>query len=330
MNRPQDSRILFFFLFFWVLGMAFVYQPHIFAQDASQSRAEKNEFELTYQGEIKIPVHEKAIEVWIPLASSREGQKILERKINLPVKCQIFREPIYGNEMVYFKAEKAGSLIPFSIQYHALTDRNYFNKRAAQGETTLYLEPSRLMSEDGRIREIAKSVVSPKASFSEKAKSIYNYVITHMQYDKTTPGWGSGDTRRACEVGKGNCTDFHSLFISVAHAAEIPARFKIGFQVPTDSGGAITGYHCWAEFSDEKRNWNPVDASEAWKHPEKQAYYFARFDPNKFLISMGRDIDLVPRQKGEPVNIFFYPYVESDGKVIAGSARMEFSYKNLK
>ncbi len=324
----QDPNALRLAAFIGVLGVMF--GAHAFAQDASQSGVEKREFELTCQGEIQIPVNAKATDVWIPLASSREGQQILERKINLPVKYQIFREPIYGNEMIYFKAKTAGSSIPFSVQYHAVTGENYFKKLATQEETTLYLKSSRLMSVDNRVKEIAKSVVTKKASFFDKARAIYDYVIAHMQYDKTTPGWGRGDTRRACEIGKGNCTDFHSLFISVAHAAEIPARFKIGFQVPTGPEGPIAGYHCWAEFSDQNGTWNPVDASEAWKHPEKHAYYFAYFDPNKFLISMGRDIELVPRQEDEAVNIFFYPYVEADGKFIENAAKMEFSYRSLK
>jgi len=316
-------------ILFLVSALIVVFGTCVFAQDVSESGIEKREFELIYQGEIQIPVNAKETEVWIPLASSREGQKILERKINLQANYQIFQEPIYGNEMIYFKTEKAGFSIPFSVQYHAVTSENYFKKEVAQKKTALYLKPSRLMSVDNRIREIAKSVVPGKASFFDKAKAIYDYVITHMQYDKTTPGWGRGDTQRACKIGKGNCTDFHSLFISVAYAAEIPARFKIGFQVPTDPEGTIPGYHCWAEFSDENRTWNPVDASEAWKHPEKHASYFARFDVNKFLISMGRDIELVPRQKGEPVNIFFYPYVEADGKAVENPAQMKFSYKNL-
>ena len=316
--------------FFLVFAFIAILDVHVSAQDVSQNGVEKRELELIYQGTIEIPVDAKETNVWIPLAGSREGQQILERKINLPVEYQIFREPIYGNEMIYFKAKKAGSSIPFSIQYHAVTGEDYFKKLATQEETILYLKSSRLMFVDNRIREIAKSVVPPKASFFDKAKAIYNYVIAHMQYDKTTPGWGHGDTRRACEIGKGNCTDFHSLFISVAHAAEIPARFKIGFQVPTGSEGPIPGYHCWAEFSDENQSWNPVDASEAWKHPEKNGYYFAHFDPNKILISMGRDIELVPRQKARAVNILFYPYVEVDGRAIENPAKMEFSYRSLK
>jgi hypothetical protein len=66
----------------------------------------------------------------------------------------------------------------------------------------------------------------------------------------------------ACEVGRGNCTDFHSLFIGLARAAGIPARFVMGFPLPVgQSEGGITGYHCWAEFYDEGLGWVPLDAS---------------------------------------------------------------------
>ena len=325
----QDPSALRLAAFIGVLGVMF--GAHAFAQDASQSGVEKREFELTYQGEIQNPVDAKATEVWIPLAGSREGQQILERKIDLPVEYQIFREPVYGNEMIYFKPRKGDPPLHFSVRYHVVVDRNYFEKAAFPRETALTLKPSRLMLVNDRVKDIARSVVPQKASFLDKARAIYDYVISHMQYDKTIPGWGRGDTQRACIVGKGNCTDFHSLFISVAHAEEIPARFKIGFQVPLEPAqGPLAGYHCWAEFLDEKEVWKPVDASEAWKHPEKRDDYFAHFDPNKFLISIGRDIELVPRQKGEPVNIFFYPTVEADGKLIENAAKMEFSYKNLK
>jgi transglutaminase-like putative cysteine protease len=149
-----------------------------------------------------------------------------------------------------------------------------------------------------------------------------------MKYDKTVPGWGRGDTVRACLLGTGNCTDFHSLFISMAHAAEIPARFKIGLTVPAEEQGEIPGYHCWAEFYEEGRGWRPVDASEAWKHPERKEVYFGNFDTNKFLISVGRDINLVPRQSRPPVNILFYPYVEVDGKEWNG-VKTSFQFKNL-
>jgi len=87
--------------------------------------------------------------------------------------------------------------------------------------------------------------------------------------------------------------------------------------IPPGPSGVVPGYHCWAEFYEEGQGWVPVDASEAWKHPERADYYFGARDPNRFLISTGRDIRLVPRQQGEPVNIFFSPYVEVDGQAFS-------------
>ena len=182
---------------------------------------------------------------------------------------------------------------------------------------------------DEEVRKRTRNAIQGKKTWAEEARAIYEDVIRRMSYDKTAPGWGRGDTVRACLLGKGNCTDFHSLFISMAHAAEIPARFKIGLTIPGEATGEIPGYHCWAEFYEEGKGWRPIDASEAWKYPARKEVYFGNFDTNKFLISVGRDIDLVPKQSGPPVNIFFYPYVEVDGKEWNG-VKTSFQFKNLK
>jgi hypothetical protein len=58
----------------------------------------------------------------------------------------------------------------------------------------------------------------------------------------------------------------------------------------------------------------PVDISEAWKHPEKRAYFFGAHDDNRVQFTMGRDLRLSPSQDGEPLNYFVYPYVEVGGK----------------
>ena len=71
-----------------------------------------------------------------------------------------------------------------------------------------------------------------------------------------------------------------------------------------------------------------MDASEAWKHPELADDYFGARDANRFLMSMGRDIQLIPKQQGDPVNIFFYPYVEVNGEVFQG-VETEFRFKDL-
>jgi len=160
-----------------------------------------------------------------------------------------------------------------------------------------------------------------------KARAIYDYVIATMRYDKSGTGWGNGDAIWACTAKRGNCTDFHSLFIGMMRAAGVPARFEIGFSLPEDQhGGTIPGYHCWAEFYVAPYGWIPVDASEAWKHPEKKNYFFGAHDDNRLQFSVGRDIRLDPPQQGEPLNYFIYPYAELDGKTFA--LKSEFSFQD--
>jgi transglutaminase-like putative cysteine protease len=166
---------------------------------------------------------------------------------------------------------------------------------------------------DGQIKLVSAEVGDPNRSSYEQARAIYDYVIANMTYDKSGNGWGRGDAIYACNLKKGNCTDFHSLFIAIARSRGIPARFTIGFPLGGPSVGEIPGYHCWAEFY-AGGEWVPVDASEAWKHPQLRQYYFGHLDADRVAFTMGRDLVLKPRQSGEPVNFLIYPYVEVDGK----------------
>jgi transglutaminase-like putative cysteine protease len=101
----------------------------------------------------------------------------------------------------------------------------------------------------------------------------------------------------------------------MARSQKIPARFEIGFPIPADKhSGEIAGYHCWADFYTSDHGWVPVDISEAWKHPEQREFFFGHWDDNRVQFSIGRDVALSPRQDGEPLNYFVYPYVEVDHK----------------
>ena len=97
----------------------------------------------------------------------------------------------------------------------------------------------------------------------------------------------------------------------------IPARFSIGFPVPLERGqGSIAGYHCWAEFYAQGIGWIPIDASEAAKNPANREYFFGTHDENRVEFTRGRDLKLLPKQAGDPLNYFIYPSAEADGKPI--------------
>jgi transglutaminase-like putative cysteine protease len=136
-----------------------------------------------------------------------------------------------------------------------------------------------------------------------------------MEYRKDKRGWGRGDATWASQSRCGNCSDFHSLFISLARANCIPAKFEIGFALPPEqTAGDVPGYHCWAKFKARPGEWVPVDISEAKRHPQMRDYYFGHLTADRVVFSTGRDLVLEPKQDGPAINFFVYPYVEVDGK----------------
>jgi transglutaminase-like putative cysteine protease len=251
--------------------------------------------------------------------------KVISKTGDLPLK-QV-RQPAYGNEVLYGEALKADkSEYKFSVEYdvvrreHAvLANGNSISNvppaKVPRVELARFLEADRLVPVTGVPAQLAAQETKGATTSLEKAKDIYEYVFRTMKYDKTGSGWGQGDTLWACDSKHGNCTDFHSVFISMARSEKIPARFQIGFPLPADKPSAeIPGYHCWAEFYVDGVGWIPVDISEAWKHPEKHDYFFGAHDVNRVQFSEGRDLHLKPEQDGPPLNYFVYPYVEIDGK----------------
>src|SRR5207237_5141834 len=148
-----------------------------------------------------------------------------------------------------------------------------------------YLQAESLVTISPRIREIARQVTLGHATPESKARAIYDYIVNTMTDDKTTPGWGNGDTERACDVQKGNCTDIHSFFMSLARAEGIPARFVIGFPLKPEPEATIPGYHCWAELYLPGRGWFPVEASDAsmTTDPKKRDYLLALLHPDPVL-----------------------------------------------
>jgi transglutaminase-like putative cysteine protease len=278
--------------------------------------------------------------VWIPLAHSDAYQdvKVTSKTGDLPLKQVPQLE--YGNEVLYAEASKADkSEYKFSVDYDVVrrehvvlvngkpvTDKA---TKAPHVELARFLEPDRLVPVTGVPAQLAAQETKGAATPLEKAKDIYEYVFRTMKYDKSGTGWGHGDTLWACDAKHGNCTDFHSVFISMARAEKIPARFQIGFPLPADKHSAeIPGYHCWAEFYLDATGWVPVDISEAWKHQEKHDYFFGAHDVNRMQFTQGRDLKLKPAQDGAPLNYFVYPYVEIGGKEYP-NVSIAFSFEDI-
>ncbi len=307
----------------------------IFANDSSEEQIDSRNFNFTYDVKIpNIPENSKYVDVFVPLPKSDETQEISNLKIVSDADYTVETDPEYKNKILHVVLkDKIPDSISLEISFNVkryLEDENKYSK-----DTNLFnrfLMPDSLVPIEGIVKEESEKVVTDKnLKEIEKAKLLFEHVVDTMVYDKkSNTGWGRGDILYACDARTGNCTDFHSLFIGLSRAQKIPSRFVIGFPIPEKRGeGKIAGYHCWAEFYSKQNGWVPVDASEAFKNPQKREFYFGKLDPNRVAFSMGRDIPLKTSSgKIKKANYLIYPYVLVNDKKF-DFVKTEFRFHDL-
>ncbi|MGB7284363.1 MAG: transglutaminase-like domain-containing protein [Candidatus Acidiferrum sp.] len=299
-------------------------------------------FEFTYQ--VHFPAAENPagpVRLWIPLPQPDGYQDVSSLHIDSPVAYSQGRDPEYQDKFAVFKptAQQAAAGFDVTLRFTATRHEHKVDLDGALKNVSAtlppdpmlrrYLEPDKLVPLNGVIAELAREHTVGDTTQLEKARHIYEYVVSTMRYDKSGQGWGRGDAVWACTSKRGNCTDFHSLFIGMMRASGIPARFEIGFPLPeAKTEGDIAGYHCWAEFYLSGVGWVPVDASEAWKNPAKHDYFFGAHDVNRVFFTYGRDIRLSTEQKGDPLNYFIYPYAEVNGQPVK-NLQTHFSFRDI-
>ncbi len=311
----------------------------IIAAEPKPEPTKKRHFRLTYAGKILDTPSGAKVRAWVPVPPSTNEQSVKLLSAEFPAKGEEGIEDKFGNKMLSLEvvSPKSGETA-FETSYAVTRQEVRGLPKEKMGMQPVKLtdeQRKQLLTADlmvpisGKPLELLAGKVLP-AEQLKLARLLYDRVDEHVKYDKSKPGYGRGDTLWVCDSRFGNCTDFHSLFISLARAKGIPARFEIGFSIPEKRGeGPIAGYHCWAFFWLDKQGWVPVDISEADKNPTLKEYYFGNLTENRVTFSQGRDLTLVPKQAGKPLNFFIYPYVEVDGKPWpAEKVKLEVSYKD--
>jgi hypothetical protein len=267
----------------------------------------EDKFEFHY--EVTLPEITASAKMWIPVPQSDRFQTIELLAIEAPVEHQILVEKNYGNSILYMELSPEHSGQQLEHVYDV--ERQEKNPYEENSSPTRYLDASLLMPVGYRFQTLADSIIGSKRKGGAimQARALYDYIIDNMRYIKAGK-YGTGDAVYACDALTGNCTEFHSLFISLARSAGIPSRFAVGASIPSDRDeGGIDGYHCWAEFYAEGKWW-PVDISEANKYTALATYYFGRHPANRIEFSRGRDLQIEPGPFSGPINFLAYPIME--------------------
>jgi transglutaminase-like putative cysteine protease len=292
-------------------------------------------YEIEYRVDLKsiLDTGASSIKVWLPTPSENECQKLTVRKFESPWLAKDTTDR-NGNRYAFIEPKSGGATaVGGSFMVERQVYRGLPRDQIVAGspnDPSRYLAADKLIPIDGRMAELAKTQSVGAATSAEKIRKFYDHVVNTMTYKKEGTGWGRGDALWACDNKYGNCTDFHAVLIGMARSQHIPARFMIGFPIPADrSEGEIPGYHCWAELFDETRGWVPVDASEAKKSGKADAF-FGTLPSDRVEFTLGRDLVLEPRQAGEPLNFFIYPYAEVDGKPWKDKLPLTVKFRRVK
>ena len=194
----------------------------------------ENSDRFTFTYEVELPKLKESSEIWLPLVQSDSFQKIQILSINAPVKHQVLNEDINKNSILHLKLLSKHSHEKIIIKYQvqrieksAYSDA-HLNRRK-------YLKATALNPVGDRFEIISSTVIESKKANTPlmKARALYDYIIDNMRYAKEGI-YGTGDANYACDSKSGNCTEFHSFFISLARSAGIPSRFAVGASIPSE------------------------------------------------------------------------------------------------
>ncbi len=326
----------------------------------SCSHLPERNFEFNYK--VSLPTNSaQDIKIWIPIPTTSEVQSISNLSIVTDLNYEIKKEQKHGNTYLY-AAINGGLAKSTDINIHFTVNRKQIGNVDFEGvNLSNYLGSNRLVPVGGRF----DSIIVANALTSKDMKAVYRFVLNEMHYGKPKAKnesdeyytglpdvikegvtkdsvvslydksqkyggeytFGNGNSNYACDISVGNCTDFHSYFMSLSRSLDVPARFHIGFSIPNGTEGNIGGYHCWADFHQNNNTWTPVDISAADIEADKAEFYYGNLNENRVEFTQGRDLDLENYNNGL-VNFFVYPLMEEDGKT-SNKYTKEFSFKEI-
>ena len=271
-------------------------------------------FRFTYEANLPATGPNDKMEMWIPYPVDTTEQEIDNVKIESNQDYKVNPLERGTGKSIYLTT--MGKDINVKLSFDVTRQASSGGTSATSKEIEMGLKANSMIPATGKVSQIAASMPSG-ANTMQTAEALYRHTFDRMRYDKPAGGeWGRGDSEWACDSRYGNCTDFHSYFMGLARTKGIPTRFVMGFPIPSveSEETKVGGYHCWAYFYDEAEGWRPVDISEADKHPEKVDYFFGNIDENRVEMIGGRDVLLKPAPTVGALNLFIYPYAQTNGK----------------
>jgi transglutaminase-like putative cysteine protease len=329
-------------------------------------------YAVRHQLEVQVPGGAHGLRVWFALPQEESDQEVKDLQVKAPFAHRVTTDS-QGNRMLFLEAKDppAGG---FQVVTTFNLKRDEVRKELSPGESRPLtgpeaeghrqeLAPSRMIVINDEIRRLSSDITKGEKNPVAAARAIYDWEIANIDYWVKDPVHHQasplGSTEYCLSTRTGNCSDYHSLYASLARASGIPARIVYGslFKKELDGKDEDQSYHCWVEIYVPGKGWAPVDASIAdiyrgdfkttpenellvrrttpdgyfGPDPKRVDYYFGNLEDRRVTWSRGRDLVLDPPQNGPPVNALIKAYVEVDGQPVAEKAgwTRKLTYRQL-
>ncbi len=275
-----------------------------------------------------IPKSVQTMDMWFSVPIEDESQKIQNRFTYAPYPSKFSQDAQTGNHFMYMEGGPRGG-VPMQVRMSFDAERTESRLAPAAvaaaksqqgaGQTATmqrWLGSTQGAAIDDALKSRAAAHVACRRTSFEKARAIYDHVITDIQdseHAEMPADATGGDVAATLRSQRGTAIDMAAAFVALCRAAGIPARTVIGIKLPKGvRQGTIAGRHGWAEVWLEGAGWVPVDPAEGKRNPSRRDYYFGSLDANRLAITRDRDIALIPRQAAGPINFFLGAYWEGN------------------
>ncbi|HYC79083.1 MAG TPA: transglutaminase domain-containing protein [Planctomycetota bacterium] len=314
-------------------------------------------FDVRHEVKIAVPEGAKAVRAWVAYPQDDPLQTVADLKVECPYPHRVITDD-HGNRMLYVEAN-APTTREFSVVETFRLVRREQKVEADPSKTrpltdaekatfAAELAPNTHVVIDDSVRKVAREATGGEKNPVLAARRLYDWELRNVDYWVKDP-----DNRKASPVGSteytlknrtGNCTDFHSLWTSMARAEGIPTRMVYGSFLKKDLDGKDKdqSYHCWPEFYAPGIGWVPHDVAVAdifvgdfqltptneekvrlttadgysGADPAKVDYYFGAVDERRVTWSRGRDLKPNPAPAAGALNHMAKAHVEVDGQVL--------------
>jgi len=301
-------------------------------------------FQVVTRLEIANP--EGKTQAWVPVPAVNEAEwfKSLGSEWAGNGKAELVRDPKYGSELVHVQW-KEGEARPVIEVTSRISTRDRAVDFLQPGNTAAlsaadrakYTAGTELIPVDGIVKETSDKITAGTSTEFEKARAIYEWVVTNTYRDGKVPGCGIGDIALMLKMGKlsGKCADINALYVGLVRAAGIPARDVYGIRVaPSKFGYKSLGagsetitkaQHCRAETFIAGHGWIATDPADVRKvvleEPpgnlaindakvaDARKVLFGGWEGNWLAYNFAHDVAL-PGSSGAKLGFLMYPQAE--------------------